>query len=141
MALLDAVTSGVSSVMCTIHSPTAEGLFDKVLIAALKATPTPAPELVMRSLSALDLVVHVSRDRHYRRHVSGIYELRHLGDRGTPDFPALFATPPGEDRPVSVGGGRPSRELAARLDAVGFDASWLDPARSDWLFPAPGVLR
>lgn len=141
MALLDAVTSGVSSVMCTIHSPTAEGLFDKVLVAALKADPTPAPELVMRSLAALDLVVHVSRDRHYRRYVSGIYELGHVGDRAVPDFVPLFTTPPGGVRPVPAGPGRPSADLADRLVAAGFDDTWLDPVRSDWLMPEPGVLR
>jgi type IV secretory pathway ATPase VirB11/archaellum biosynthesis ATPase len=59
--LLEAATSGVSSVMCTIHSPSADGIFDKVLINALKAHPSPAPELVMRSLAALDLVVHIGR--------------------------------------------------------------------------------
>lgn len=141
MALLDAVTSGVSSVMCTIHSPTAEGLFDKVLIAALKATPPPPPELVMRSLASLDLVVHVSRDRHYRRYVSGIYELGHVGDRAYPDFPALFAPRPVDGRAVAVGPGRLSTDLAQRLDAVGFDATrWLDPERSDWVTPDAGVI-
>ncbi len=139
--LLDAVTSGVSSVICTIHSPAVQGIFDKVLIAALKASPTPPQELVMRSLAALDLVVHVSRDRQYRRYVSAIHELGHLGDRAFPDFPALFATRPGDTRPVAVGPGRLSAGLAERLAGVGFDAGWLDPARSDWLFPEPGVLR
>ena len=65
--------------MCTIHSPSAAGIFDKVLVNALKANPTPAPELVMRSIAALDLVVHIERDRNYNRFVSGM-GASHLED-------------------------------------------------------------
>ena len=70
--LLEAATSGIASVMCTIHSPDRRtGIFKKVKINALKANPAPDPELVMASLSELDLVVHVHRDRDYHRYVSG----------------------------------------------------------------------
>lgn len=132
--LLDAATSGVASVMCTIHSPSAEGIFDKVLINALKATPSPAPELVMRSLAALDLVVHIRRDNNYERYVSGVYELGPVGDSGKPSMTPIFASRRADARAVAQGSGAFSNALRKRFDAVGdFDADfWLDPRRSDW---------
>jgi len=131
--LLEAATSGISSVMCTIHSPSADGIFDKVLINALKASPSPSPELVMRSLAALDLVVHIDRDRDYRRYVSGIYELGPVGDSGKPSMTPIFAPRQGDGRAVATGAGALSGSLRDRLDAVGFDAThWLAPGRDDW---------
>ena len=131
--LLEAATSGISSVMCTIHSPTAAGIFDKVLINALKSHPAPSPELVLRSLSALDLVIHVHRDRHYNRYVSGIYELGAVADSGRPSMTSIFAPRRGDGRCEATGAGALSDPLRERLDAVGFDAEgWLAPDRSDW---------
>lgn len=135
MYLLEAATSGISSVMCTIHSPTAEGIFDKVLINALKADPTPSPELVTRSLATLDVVVHVHRDRNYNRYVSGIYELGPAGDSGQPSLTPIFDSRPGDGRAVAKGAGALSRSLKERMEAVGFNATqWLDPgvSRPDW---------
>ncbi len=132
--LLEAATSGISSVMCTIHSPSAEGIFDKVLINALKANPSPSPELVMRSLAALDLVVHIRRDNDYNRFVSGIYELGPVGDDGKPSMVPIFGPRHGDGRAEAKGAGKLSLSLRERLDAVAFDASyWLTPGRSDWL--------
>jgi type IV secretory pathway ATPase VirB11/archaellum biosynthesis ATPase len=141
--LLEAATSGVASVMCTIHSPSADGIFDKVLINALKARPAPEPELVMRSLAALDLVVHVVRDSDYHRYVGGIYELGPVGDSGKPSMTPIFAAPrEGEGRPVARGAGALSESLRDRLEAAGFDARhWLDPARSDWRHPRADTER
>jgi Flp pilus assembly CpaF family ATPase len=132
--LLDAVTSGISKIMCTIHSPDAEGIFDKVLINALKATPPPSETLVLRSMSALDLVVHIERDdRTWERYVSGIYELGPVGDSGLPAMVPIFDPRPGDRRGVACGAGALSPALKERLEVVGFDADeWLDPVRSDW---------
>jgi pilus assembly protein CpaF len=131
--LLEAATSGISSVMCTIHSPSAAGVFDKVLINALKANPSPSTELVMRSLAALDLVVHIRRDNAYNRFVSGIYELGPVGDSGKPSLTPIFEPRQGDGRAVAKGAGALSESLRERLDAVGFDAyQWLTPGRSDW---------
>jgi pilus assembly protein CpaF len=135
-ALLEAATSGISSVMCTIHARTATGVFKKVLINALKANPAPSPELVMSSLSELDLVVHVHRDQNYDRYVSGIYELGEPGDSGVPALTPIFDDPRKRNgRPVAKGAGALSEGLRERLETVGFDAErWLDPSRvaPDW---------
>lgn len=131
-SLLEAATSGIASVMCTIHSPSADGIFDKVLINALKAHPAPATELVLRSLAALGLVVHVERDRSYNRFVSGVYELGAIGDSGRPDLTAVFAPRPGDRRAQAAGPGLLSEPLRDRLLDVGFDLDWLHPAASNW---------
>lgn len=131
-SLLEAATSGIASVMCTIHSPSADGVFDKVLINALKAHPTPSTELVLRSLAALGLVVHVHRDRDYSRFISGIYELGAVGDSGRPDLKPVFAPRPEDGRARARGAGMLSDALAERLSAVGFDLNWLHPDASDW---------
>ena len=131
-SLLEAATSGIASVMCTIHSPSADGVFDKVLINALKAHPPPSPELVLRSLAALGLVVHVHRDRGYSRFVSGIYELGAVGDSGRPDLKPIFAPRPEDGRAQATGAGMLSDSLAERLTAIGFDLNWLHPDASDW---------
>lgn len=131
--LLEAATSGIASVMCTIHSPSAVGVFDKVLINALKSNPPPSPDLVLRSLSALDLVIHVHRDRRYDRFVSGVYELGPVADSGKPSMTPIFVPRPGDGRGVATGAGALSDALRERLDAAGFAAErWLDPGRSDW---------
>ena len=135
-ALLDAATSGISSMMCTIHARTASAVFKKVLINALKANPAPDRELVMASLSELDLVIHVHRDRNYHRYVSGIYELGDPGDSGMPSLTPIFEDPRKRlGRPVAKGAGALSDGLRERLEAVGFEAEqWLDPSRvpPDW---------
>jgi pilus assembly protein CpaF len=139
--LLEAATSGISSVMCTIHSRSAKGVFKKVKINALKANPAPDPELVMSSLTELDLVVHVHRDRNYDRYVSGIYELREVGDSGLPDLVPIFEDPRrGTGRPIAKGSGALSEDLKMRLEAVGFDADrWLNPDKvaPDWRVGRP----
>jgi tight adherence protein B len=44
----------------------------------------------MSSLSELDLVIQVHRDRHYNRFVSGIYELGEVADSGKPSLTPIF---------------------------------------------------
>jgi pilus assembly protein CpaF len=134
--LLEAATSGIASVMCTIHSPSADGIFDKVLINALKVAPPPAGELVMRSLSALDLVVHVERDAGYNRYVSGVYELGPVADSGRPTMTPIFAPRSGDRRATPSGPGLVSEQLMDRVTRAGFDPAWLRPEISDWRTPA-----
>ena len=137
-SLLEAATSGIASVMCTIHARSAAGVFKKVKINALRATPAPDPELVMASLSELDLVVHVHRDRDYNRYVSGIYELGEVGDSGMPTLTPIFQEPRAGGRAVAKGAGSLSEDLRDRMEAAGFDAErWLDPTRTrpDWQVP------
>jgi Flp pilus assembly CpaF family ATPase len=137
-SLLDAATSGIASVMCTIHSRSAEGVFKKVKINALKADPPPDSELIMESLSELDLIIHVHRDEHggrWHRYISGIYEIGELGDSGKPDLTPIFKARRPGGMPEASGAGALSQGLKERMEAVGFDADeWLNPERrpSDW---------
>lgn len=131
--LLDAVTNGIAGAMCTLHAPTARGVFERVLINAQKAVPAPSSELVMRSLSTLDLVVHVSRNRDNERFVSEVIELGPVGDSGDPAATHIFA-PRADGRAVPVPGSL-SEQLSTRLASVGFDQSWMSPGFSDWDSP------
>ncbi|MEP7179589.1 MAG: ATPase, T2SS/T4P/T4SS family [Pseudonocardiales bacterium] len=135
-SLLDAATSGIASVMCTIHSRSAEGVFKKVRINALKAKPPPDTDLIMDSLSELDLVIHIEREElegQWYRYVSGIYELGQSGDSNEPTLTAIFKARRKGERPVATGSGALSDDLRDRLEATGFNAKhWLDEGRSDW---------
>ncbi len=128
--LLDAVTNGIAGAMCTLHAPSARGVFERVLINAQKATPAPSAELVMRSLSTLDLVVHLARDQDNQRFVTEVIELGPVGDSGDPSATPIF-TPRADGRCVGVPGSL-SPELATRLERAGFDHAWLRPEFSDW---------
>lgn len=128
--LLDAVTNGIAGAMCTLHAPSARGVFERVLINAQKATPAPSSELVMRSLSTLDLVIHVTRDEQHQRFVTEVIELGPVGDSGDPSATHIFA-PRADGRCVGVPGSI-SRELGTRLERAGFDQAWLRPEFSDW---------
>lgn len=135
--LLDAVTNGIAGAMCTLHAPSARGVFERVLINAQKATPAPSSELVMRSLSTLDLVVHVTRDEHHQRFVTEVIELGPVGDSGDPTATHIFAARP-DGRCVGVPGSL-STDLAQRLERAGFDQAWLRPEYSDWDSAGPQV--
>lgn len=91
----------------------------------------------MRSMSALDLVVHVERDRDYHRYVSGVYELGPVGDSGEPSMGRVYAPRPADRRAVPTGAGALSTSLTGRLETVGFDPQWLNPSASDWATPTP----
>lgn len=135
-SLLDAATSGIASVMCTIHARSADGVFKKVRINALKANPPPDTELIMDSISELDLVIHIEREEHdgrWYRYVSGIYELGRSGDSTEPTLTGIFKPRRKGERPVATGSGMLSDDLRQRLEATGFNAQhWLDESRSDW---------
>lgn len=138
--LLDTVSSGVAAVMCTIHSPAADLVFDKVLTAAKKAGQVDTG-LVMRTLASLDLLVHVTRDRHHQRFVSDVYELgRYDRDTGEPAMHKLFVPRAGDERAVATGPGAMSQTFAARLARVGFDPGWLQPERSTWAGAPPAPV-
>jgi pilus assembly protein CpaF len=128
--LLDAVTTGIAGAMCTLHTPNARGVFERMLINAQKAVPSPSRELVMASMAMLDFVVHVDRDRHNSRYVTEILELGNVGDSQYPDATSIFK--PGEDgrgRPVP---GSLSAPMTTRLADVGFNTAWLRSELSDW---------
>ena len=130
--MLDAATNGTAGVMATLHANSAEGVFDRIVQLVLKAQPPLPTEYALRASTALDLIVHVRRNRAHERFVSEVIEV-HSGQLGENRFPVvghLFAPrPDGRAQPT---GHRPTPELMARLADVGFDPAWLDPAHCDW---------
>ena len=132
--LLKAASDDLAAIVCTIHSKTHRNLFSKVLTNALEPQPgqtPPTPELVMRNLSGMDLVIDVTRDKLWNRYVSYVHEIGEPGDNGRPDMTPVFA--PGEDgRAVPQGRGKLSAELQERLADEGFDLSLLEPGPSSW---------
>ncbi len=137
ISLLEAATSGISSVMCTIHARVGAGASSRRSRSTRsRPTPAPAPELVMASLSELDLVMHVHRDRHYDRYVSGIYELGEVGDSGTPSLTPIFDARAGERPPDREGRGRVERRtcVSGWTRSASTPLRWLNPdlATPDW---------
>jgi hypothetical protein len=83
-------------------------------------------------LTFVDVIVAVRRDRRHRRFVCEVIEVASgpLGENGYPRFQRVFA--PGPDGRAVPTGHHLSPALAARLEDVGFDLSWLRPEQSDW---------
>jgi Flp pilus assembly CpaF family ATPase len=140
--LLDAASNGTSSVMCTMHANSASAIFDRIVQLVLKAQPPLPTEWALRASTALDLIVHVRRNRDHERFVSEVIEVKsgQLGERGLPVVNHLFA-PRWDGRAVPTGH-KPSEELSAKLEEGGFPVNyWLDgaAARSDWDRPAAGA--
>ena len=128
--MLDAITNGIAGVMCTLHTDSAAGVFDRVAQLVLKATPPLPIEYALRAASALDLIVHVTRSASHERFVTEVVELGPVGDSGYPSADPLFrARPDGRAVPT---GHQPSATLGHRLASAGFDRAWLRPEHSDW---------
>jgi Flp pilus assembly CpaF family ATPase len=130
--LLDAATNGTSGVMCTLHANSASAVFGRIVQLVLKAQPPLPTEWALRASSALDLIVHVRRNRDHERFVSEVIEVKseQMGERGLPVVNHLFT--PREDGRAVPTGHKPSQELTAKLADVGFSPDWLNPALSDW---------
>jgi pilus assembly protein CpaF len=139
--LLDAATNGTSGVMCTLHANSAGAVFDRIVQLVLKAQPPLPTEWALRASTALDLIVHVRRNREHERFVSEVIEVKsgQLGERGMPVVNHLFE--PRDDGRAVPTGHKPSDELAAKLVDVGFSMDWLDRDKaylSDWDRPSGG---
>lgn len=138
--LLDAATNGTSGVMCTLHANSASAVFDRIVQLVLKAQPPLPTEWALRASTALDLIVHVRRNREHERFVSEVIEVKsgQLGERGMPVVNHLFE--PRDDGRAVPTGHKPSEGLAAKLTEVGFSMDWLDRDKaylSDWDRPEP----
>lgn len=130
--LLDAASNGVAGVMCTIHAVSARGVFDRVVQMVLKADPPLPADFALMAATALDVIVHVARNRAHERFVTEVVQVHsgQLGESGYPVTEQLFA-PRGDGRAVPTGH-KPTPEFAQRLLDVGFDLNWLNPGACTW---------
>ena len=130
--LLEGVTNGVGGVMFTLHAESGQGVFDRVVQLVRKAQPPLPADYALAAMTFLDVIVAIRRDRHHRRYVSEVIEVASgpLGETGYPRFQRIFA--PGADGRAVATGHPVSPGLAARLEDVGLDLSWLRPELSDW---------
>lgn len=129
---LDAASNGIAGVMGTIHSVSARGVFDRLVQMVRMANPPLPGDFALMASTALDVIVHVKRDRFHDRFVTEVVQVvtGQLGEQGYPVTEQLFqARPDGRAVPF---GRKPTPELADRLSEVGFDLAWLNPGTSTW---------
>jgi len=129
---LDAASNGIAGVMGTIHSVSARGVFDRLVQMVRMANPPLPGDFALMASTALDVIVHVKRDRFHHRFVTEVVQVV-TGQLGEPDgYPRteqLFrARPDGRAVPFH----KPTPELADRLTEVGFDLAWLNPGTDTW---------
>ena len=130
--LLEAASNGIAGVMATIHSVSAHGVFDRLVQMVRLADPPLPADFALMASTALDLVVHVSRNRGHERFVSEVIEVQSgtLAETGYPTVEHLFR--PRRDGRAVTTGHKPSLDLQERLTDVGFDMNWLNPGTSTW---------
>ena len=75
------------------------------------------------------------RNRRHERFVSEVLEVHsgRLGERGLPVVSHLFS--PRHDGRAVPTGHRPTDQVMAKLDEVGFSPEWLQAYLSDWDHP------
>ena len=129
--VLDALTNGISGVMCTIHADTPAGVFSRVVQMVRQATPPLPADYALSAICSLDLIVQVRRNRNHERFVTQVAQLQGtIGENAMPVLETLFeARADGRAVPKRAGAGP---RLMGRLAEVGFDRAWMDPAASDW---------
>jgi len=130
--LLDAASNGIAGVMCTIHSVSARGVFDRLVQMVRLANPPLPGDFALMASTSLDVIVHVARNRRHERFVTEVVQVHSggLGENGRPVTEQLFA--PRRDGRAVPTGHKPTPELAERLADVGFDLGWLNPGTSTW---------
>ena len=130
--LLDAASNGIAGVMCTIHSVSARGVFDRLVQMVRMADPPLPGDFALLAATSLDVIVHVARNRAHERFVTEVVQVHSvgLGENGYPVTEALFR--PRRDGRAEPTGRKPTPELAERLLDVGFDLDWLNPGTSTW---------
>jgi Flp pilus assembly CpaF family ATPase len=124
--LLRALGTGTGG-LCTLHSDSAHGVFDRIAnMAQLAVPPLPVPTAYRWTATALDLVVHVRRRDHHangrpvrERFVAQVLEVGQVGDSGRPDATELFGPDPSTGRAVPVF--PPSPRVQALLRPHGLD--------------------
>jgi len=129
--VLDALTNGISGVMCTIHADAPAGVFSRVVQMVRQATPALPADYALSAICSLDLIVQVRRNRNHERFVTEVAQLQGtIGENAMPVLETLFeARADGRAVPKRTNVGP---RLMGRLAEVGFDRAWMDPALSDW---------
>jgi pilus assembly protein CpaF len=75
--MVQALTSGHSGSMCTVHADAPEEALMRLEVMTLLAAPGMSPIAARRQIgSAIDLVVHLARDDEGRRRVKHLAEVR-----------------------------------------------------------------
>ena len=129
--VLDALTNGISGVMCTIHADTPAGVFSRVVQMVRQASPALPADYALSAICSLDLIVQVRRNRNHERFVSEVAQLQGtIGENAMPVLETLFGAR-ADGRAVAKRANIGPR-LMGRLAEVGFDRAWMDPAASDW---------
>ena len=130
--LLDAASNGIAGVMCTIHSVSARGVFDRLVQMVRLANPPLPGDFALMAATSLDVIVHVAKNRAHERFVTEVIQVHSggLGENGRPVTEQLFG--PRRDGRAVPTGHKPSPELAGRLSDVGFDLDWLNRGTSTW---------
>jgi Flp pilus assembly CpaF family ATPase len=130
--LLDAASNGVAGVMCTIHSVSARGVFDRLVQMVRLANPPLPGDFALMAATSLDVIVHVAKNRAHERFVTEVIQVHSggLGENGRPVTEQLFG--PRRDGRAVPTGHKPTPELAERLFDVGFDLDWLNRGTSTW---------
>src|SRR5450631_1950429 len=129
--VLDALTNGISGVMCTVHADSPAGVFSRVVQMVRQATPALPADYALSAICSLDLIVQVRRNRNHERFVTEVAQLQGtIGENAMPVLETLFeARADGRAVPKRANVGP---RLMSRLAEVGFDRAWMDPAASDW---------
>jgi len=132
MPMLEAMNSGQEGSMCTLHANSAEEVFDRILILALRGGLSLAERAIHILVGmAVDLVVHVRKrfdGRRTLRYVSEVLEVMPPGDTDRPAVNRLFRPDGPDGRAIATH--TPSPALLGRLRSAGFDPALLDRQRS-----------
>lgn len=120
-ALLAALSNGAAGGMCTLHARSARAVLTRIAQLAQLSDPPLPPEAAARfTADAVDLVVHLDRDRS-GRYVAGVVEVGPVGDGGLPDTTEIFAPDEtGRAQPAYT----PSARLRRQLARGGFSPAW-----------------
>jgi Flp pilus assembly CpaF family ATPase len=121
--MLNAMNSGASGSMCTLHANSSAEVFNKLaLLAAQSPERLEFRHTFALAADAVNFTIFVRRDRSGHRVVSSIREVTGAGDTAVVTN-ELF-TPDGEGRAVPTGTVL-SERTRHRLRDQGFDTAWL----------------
>ncbi len=129
-AMLAALANGAAGGMCTIHAGSAAAVPTRIAqLAQLSTPPLPAEAAWRFTADAVDLILHLGRDRS-GRYVREVLEVGPVSETPLPETTRLFA--PGEADGRAVPAFQPSAGLRTRLAEVGFQVPWLHERGSGW---------